>query len=284
MKIIDVITIIMLIILGILAYYLFGFFFFRESPEEFKVPDIASTKSDSEISRSTKGKSVINLDSCDFRSYEMDCKITKFLEENLAWSNKEEGVNFCSYEYLGRQEDNIYITALCQEFYISKRKMVCPNTEILNKCFVSKDKSECSECNTEPIEKRIVEGGGVSIPVRLTSNGDSFIMWTPRDGSFYQKDLVREFPKNIYSLLSESKKNLKAINIERAESYFGASAFFNAEKILEDPCASSLDCKTVPGEYALKSNCPHEMRCIDKKCNVGCYDLIDHFDLPVVAD
>ncbi|MCK9577976.1 hypothetical protein M0R01_00590 [bacterium] len=283
MKIIDIIMIILLIILGIMVYYLFGIFFFKDDSKPIpSIPDIIIKNNN--IKDETKGKSVINLDSCDFRKYDMDCKVVKFLEENLAWSNKAEGVNFCSYEYLGEKENNIYLVSSCQEFYISDSQMVCPDKDILEKCFVSKDKSECSECEIKDIDKRIVEGSGVSIPVRLTTNGNTFSLWTPRDGSLYQKDLKAEFPKDIYNLLSETKKNLKAINIERAENYFGANATFDIAQTFDESCSNSLDCPKVPGEYAIKSNCPYEMRCVEKKCSVGCYDLIDHLDLPVLKD
>ncbi|MFA6252230.1 MAG: hypothetical protein WCX74_02415 [Candidatus Paceibacterota bacterium] len=281
MKKLDFISIFAFIIVGFSAYYIFGFFFFKGENNAEPVYNTVVNENTDKKAEETKGRSAINLDNCDLRKYDMDCKITKFLEQNLAWANKSEGIDFCAYDYLGGKEGNVYLKAFCEEFYVSDKEMVCPNKEILNKCFVSKDKSECSECSVKDAPKHIVQASGVSVPVRLTESGESFTMWTPRDGSLYDKDLRAEFPADIYPLVSKSKKNLGAITLERAEDYFGAKAVFNVEKTLEDSCNSALDCSDVPGEFTMKSNCPYEMRCIDGKCVVGCYDLIDHFELPI---
>jgi len=280
MKTKDIIIAILFVVFGFLAYYAFGVTFFKD---ELVIQNPTQVINNPVVeSGQKKGKSIINLTNCDFKNYEMDCGIVKYLEENLAWSNNKEGVDFCSYEYLGRSEDNIFLTALCEEFYVSSGELVCPDEETLDKCFVSKDKSECSACTTKVINKHLVEGSGVSIPVRLTVNGGTYNLWTPRDGSLYQKDLKAEFPDSIYSLLLKVKKNLKSINIERAENYFSAKAVFNIKKIFDNSCNYAIDCPEVPGEYAMLSNCPHEMKCIDSKCAVGCYDLIDHEDLPIL--
>jgi hypothetical protein len=216
------------------------------------------------------------------KDYSLDCKITKFLEENLAWTNNKEGMDFCAYTLLGEKDDKIYLKAFCEEFYVSREKKVCPDEKSLNDCFISKTKEGCSACKNETIEPRIVSGSGVSIPVRLTKSGDSYILWTPRDGSLYDKDIKAEFPSDIISLLSNTKRNLESISVERAEIYFNTNAVFNSKKILDQSCQYSVDCGEVPGEFAVLSNCPHTMKCIAQKCNVGCYDFIDYKEMPIL--
>lgn len=44
---------------------------------------------------------------------------------------------------------------------------------------------------------------------------------------------------------------------------------YQVEKILQISCSESLDCAT-PAEYLIKSNCPYNSLCLDKKCTVIC--------------
>ncbi|MCK9393427.1 MAG: hypothetical protein WCX30_01195 [Candidatus Paceibacterota bacterium] len=279
MKTKDILIIILLLILGGLAYYVFSVFYLNPNLAPVEVQTVPEVK---EVTIPTKGKSTLVLDNCDLQNYGLDCKITKFLEENLAWTNNSEGMDFCSYDMLGEIGDNIYLVALCQEFYVSREEMVCPDENTLNKCFVSKDKSECSACRSQAVDSRIVQGGGVLTPTKLTKQGESYVLWVPRDGDLYDKDIAAEFPSEIMNVMLKSSKDLEVTTIERAEKYFGAKASFNSKKITENSCTSSIDCGDVPGEFAILSNCPHKMRCVDAKCNVGCYDFIDHKEMPVL--
>lgn len=213
----------------------------------------------------------------------IDDEITIFLEENLAWTNNENGKAFCSYELLGEEDDKIYLWALCQEFYIADKQIVCPDEDVKEACFLSKTGDECDLCEKIEVEPRIVTGGGVSIPVRLTKSEESFYLWTPRDGSLYAEDIRREFPIDLANKVFQPREiNLSEINIERAENYFSVKAKFNVGEIFEKDCNIKSDCGDTPGEYLLLSTCPHQMKCLDNKCAVGCYDFLDPERFPIV--
>jgi hypothetical protein len=40
----------------------------------------------------------------------------------------------------------------------------------------------------------------------------------------------------------------------------------------------------MPGEYWLRSTCPHTVACIQNQCAVGCYDFTDHVDMPLLKE
>lgn len=213
----------------------------------------------------------------------IDDKIILFLEENLAWTNNENSKAFCSYELLGEENDKIYLWALCQEFYVADKQLVCPSEEASNSCFVSKTGEECNVCEKRGIKPRIVTGGGVSIPVRLKKQEETFELWTPRDGNLYAEDIRREFPNNLANKVFQPREiNLSEINIERAENYFNVISKFNIAQTFEKSCNIISDCGDTPGEYLLLSSCPHQMKCIDNKCAVGCYDFLDPERFPIV--
>ncbi|MDD5639994.1 MAG: hypothetical protein PHR47_04350, partial [Candidatus Pacebacteria bacterium] len=269
MNIKEVLIAVSFLILGGLAYYAFSVFYLNPNLAPVEVQTVPEVK---KVEVSTKGKSSINLSNCDLKDYGLDCKITKYLEENLAWTNNKEGMDFCAYAFFGEKDDKIYLKVFCQEFYISKEEVICPDEATLDKCFIAKDKVEgCSNCRTQTIEPRIVQGGGISIPVKLTKKGEGYTFWTPRDGSLYSKDMKAEFPSEYIPLVSKEGKNLQSIAVERAEKYFGVKAVFNIEKTLDDSCVRSIDCPDTPANFASSSVCPHTMKCIDSKCAVGCY-------------
>lgn len=221
-----------------------------------------------------------NPEKCSAVKYGLDCDIVKFLETDLAWTNKENAKAFCAYEPLGEEGNNIYLSAFCESFYVNDKEIICPNADASNKCFISKN---CAQCETKTITPRLVSDSGISIPARLTKTATGFTVSVPEDGSSYQKSLEKIFPAEFRNKLSQSRKDLSLISIERAEDYFNVKAFFAIEKTLDIDCNVSADCPQVPGEYAMRSNCPHRMDCIDKKCAIGCYDFIDHESLPKVA-
>ncbi|MFA5087377.1 MAG: hypothetical protein WC470_03715 [Candidatus Paceibacterota bacterium] len=221
-----------------------------------------------------------NSEKCPGAEYGMDCEIVKFLEANLAWTNNEKAKAFCSYDFLGEEGNNIYISAFCESFYVNDKETFCPDSDSANKCFISKD---CGKCEKNTIAPRLISDSGISVPARLTKTETSFTLAKPLDGSGYSKSLREIFPAEFRDKLSQSRKDLSLISIARAETYFNVRAFFATEKILDFVCEKSADCPEVPGEYAMRSNCPFQMNCIDKKCVVGCYDFIDHETLPKTA-
>lgn len=210
-------------------------------------------------------------------------EIILFLEEELAWTNNENGKAFCSYELLGEENDKIYLWALCQEFYVADKQMVCSDEETKDSCFLSKTSDGCNSCQKIEVEPRIVTGGGVSVPVRLTRTEESFDLWIPRDGSLYSEDIRREFPNYLVNKVFNPKQaDLSKINIEKAENYFNVKSKFNIAKTFDDYCDIDLDCGEVPGEYLLLSTCPHKMKCLNNRCSVGCYDFLDPQRFPIV--
>jgi len=49
---------------------------------------------------------------------------------------------------------------------------------------------------------------------------------------------------------------------------------FSIEQDLKTTCKSNKDC-SLPADYALKSNCPYKMACIDESCVVICPKTIE---------
>ncbi|MDD4352217.1 MAG: hypothetical protein PHU71_04540 [Candidatus Gracilibacteria bacterium] len=47
---------------------------------------------------------------------------------------------------------------------------------------------------------------------------------------------------------------------------------FEVAEVLEESCELDADCET-PFDYLVRSNCPYESRCLDKKCTVVCPDF-----------
>jgi len=213
----------------------------------------------------------------------IDDKIILFLEENLAWTNNENSKAFCSYELLGEEDNKIYLWALCEEFYVANKQIICPDEKAREDCFLSKTGEECNLCEEETVEPRIVKGGGVSVPVRLTKIEESFNLWTPRDGSLYSEDIRNEFPSNLVNkVFNPRQKDLSEINIEKAEKYFNVKAKFDVGEIFNKDCNVKSDCGNAPGEYLMLSSCPYQMKCIENKCAVGCYDFLDPQRFPIV--
>ncbi len=231
--------------------------------------------------------SIPNLKDCNLTEYGLDCAMVKFLEENLAWTTEEGGIDFCAYKLLGKKDSSSYLQVMCSEFYVQDRETVCPDLESREECFVTKDieKKVCQEkCEINEVNPYLVTGGGLSIPVKITKEDDGrFELWEPRDGSYYTQDLKENFPAKIYANLKNIDKSIiKESNIQRAEKYFGTKVRFNVSGALNQACEINADCGTLPMEYALRSTCPHEVKCLENQCVAGCYDFVDNHDLPLL--
>lgn len=254
-----------------------------------EVPEMLTTFRIAEnTAAENKGVSSINnLANCDLdERYGLDCAVVKFLEEHLAWTTEAKGVDFCSYESLDQVDNTQYVQAYCQEFYVQAEKIICPDRSSREACFASKDtqRKECKEqCRIEKTSPYLAQGGGVSIPVKLTKEGEGFRLWQPRDGSFHAKDVQENFTPEAYKKFSDRDHDgisLHAINIARAENYFGVPATFNISGSIEKTCEQLEDCGILPGEYAMRSTCPHELKCLEDQCVAGCYDVRDYTDVP----
>lgn len=182
--------------------------------------------------RSSVGKN------CDLGAYGLDCAVTRYLEENIAWTVKN-GVDFCSYEPMnGLAENTLYLYAACQEFYVSNGK--------------------------------IYEASGTLVPVKLTRKDAGFSHWMPRDGSLNDKDMRENFPAQYLPAERKSDyQKLMVMNRERAQIYFNSDFDYRIEAVLEQACRRDADCET-PGKYQLMSTCPFVSKCLNAKCAVIC--------------
>lgn len=60
-------------------------------------------------------------------------------------------------------------------------------------------------------------------------------------------------------------------NLEFGKAMVEEKPTYQIEKVLDQACANDDDC-LVPADYAIRSNCPYEARCLDNKCTVVCPD------------
>lgn len=231
--------------------------------------------------------SIQDLQECDLSEYDMQCNLVKLLEENLAWTIDEDGIDFCTYQVLAEEKESLYLQVFCSEYYIQNQEVRCPDSLSLNECFVSKSDSLeiCEEkCEINNVKPYLATGGGLSGPVKITKATDgSYSIWKPRDGNLYQKDLKANFPSEVYEKLENINiEFLQDTNILRAEEYFQLKARFKTSGELNQKCQKTSQCGQLPVEYAIRSNCPHTVKCLENQCVAGCYDFIDHYNLPLL--
>jgi hypothetical protein len=213
-----------------------------------KMP-VLEKQGDSAVSGEAKGVSSGD-ENCDLSAYGMECGITEYLEENLAWTTSG-GVDFCSYErfFSEKSSGKMFMDVVCEEFFKSGEK--------------------------------IYAGSGIQVPAMISAANGSMELWIPRDGDYFAGDVRAAFPQGIgdLALNYSGYERLHMINAERAENYFGASIDYEMEEILETDCSSALDCVT-PGEYLAQSRCQFASRCLQGKCAVICpnYYLIKPID------
>lgn len=251
--------------------------FRRQNEEE----DIQQTDQDFE----NNGRSSIKeISDCDLDKYKLDCNMVKFLEETVAWTTEPNGVDFCAYETLATQGNTYFLQVFCEEFYPQDEKFICPDEQTKEDCFLSKtpDQKECrEECEVQKVSPYLVTSGGISVPLKLTTENGEFNLWMPRDGSFYPSDLKKNFPPDVYKKLKDTNTgSLKSINISRAENYFDINVSFEQTENLQKTCTNYTDCGILPPEYAIISSCPHEVKCLENQCVVGCYDFHDYTRFP----
>lgn len=223
---------------------------------------------------------------CNLGRYGMDCELVGFLEEELAWVNEDGGKAFCAYELLGEVDDSLFLQVLCEEYYVQDEKIICPDEESREDCFMAKDRERqsCQDgCETEEVEPYLAQGSGVSIPVKVTRAESEFALWQPRDGSLYVQDLRENFPDDIYAKLQEVNNGLlRSIVVGRAEKFFETEVTFEVSGEMNQECSSYEDCEILPFDYAMRSDCPHTMKCIDGQCVAGCYDSFDYTRFPLI--
>ncbi|MFA5178543.1 MAG: hypothetical protein WC427_03220 [Candidatus Paceibacterota bacterium] len=210
---------------------------------------------------------------------DFDIKIIDFLKQNLAWKNNSNAQIFCAYEHLGETENEIYLKVLCESFYVHNKETICPDSETGNQCFVYQ---KCENCEIKTIDPRLIQDSGISIPVKLVKKDNYFEMFIPSDGSLYDKTLREIFPAEIIEKMRFDKIDLQDIIISQAEKYFQTKAFFEIFEKTDYACEKNSDCSDKVGDYALLSKCPAKAICLEKKCTIGCYDFINHEELPII--
>lgn len=236
-----------------------------------------------------KGVSVTSeTGNCNLGKYEMDCDVVAYLEEELAWTTEDAGIDFCAYALLGEEGESMYLQAHCEEYYIQDEKIACPDDRSIQECFSAKDAQEkvCEEkCKTQKVEPYLVTGSGVSITLKLTKTDNGYDMWQPRDGSFYLEDLRANFPKEIFDKIEDVDGGmLQSIIVERAEKYFGLEVSFEVYEETGKSCEVYAGCGRLPFEYAIKSDCPYTLKCLGGRCVIGCYDFSDYTRFPTIKE
>ena len=211
--------------------------------------------------------------------------IKSFLEQNLAWTNNPDWKAFCNYNVLWQEWDKTYLRALCEEFYVQDKNLICPDIHTIEDCFVSKTRQECNICDMKTVTPYLSLWGWVSMPLILTKTGNTYDMRQPRDWSYYGKDIKTNFPSYIDVFGANSKNdNLRYNTIQDATKYFNVNPKFDITENLDQSCQTYLDCGDIPFDAAIRSNCPHTVACIENQCAVGCYDFTDHVDMPMLKD
>ena len=225
---------------------------------------------------------------CPAEAFGQDCAIIEFLEEELAWTNMDSGKAFCAYTVLGQVVGDMYLEAFCEEYYVQDERVVCPDIESQQDCFQAKnlESSPCREkCEVEKVDKYLVTSSGIATPLKLSRVGDTYELWTPRDGSLYSSDLQAKFPKEIYKKIDDVDRGaLESQIIDRAEEHFSTKASFQVLGEMDKGCSQYTDCGILPFEYAARSNCPHTVKCLEGRCVAGCYDFSDHSRFPLLGE
>lgn len=214
---------------------------------------------------------------CPALSYGLDCATVSFLEKELAWTNKEGAKAFCAYKLIGESGNEKYLKVFCSSFYVLDKEMICSEEE-MEKCFLSRD---CSGCTERTISPRIVQDSGISIPAKLTVGDSGYVLDKPSDGSSYGPSMAKIFPRDIINKIESDKDDISSIVIGIAEDYFKVPAHFDPVKELGGVCNDHYDCASIDNTDIEVPDCPRSNRCVDNKCMVGCYDFIDHQYLPI---
>jgi hypothetical protein len=176
---------------------------------------------------------------CDLAAYGLDCAITSYLEKNATFTIMD-GKSFCDYETLRGTGNKLYLTILCEEFYLKDGK--------------------------------IYEGSGTAGPAKITKeDGQIAGIWRPRDGSLYTPDMQANFPADLQGMNPDTEK-MGQINRERAKNYFNADFSYQIERTTDVACSHDFECAT-PGEYLMMSRCPFTSMCLAGKCTVICPDF-----------
>jgi len=174
------------------------------------------------------------------------CGMEKYLEENLAWTTKETGIDFCSFNWLNEEDYQnnipIFLNVLCQEYYIDSGGY-------------------------------LKEASGFSGPVEIQTDEQTFFVssWQPltaddnteliqKFGSYYQKYLDNQYQDSI-----EFEKN----NLINARQYFNADIEYEVIEALGVQCNTDFDC-TLPFNYSIKSDCRYRTMCVKNECTVIC--------------
>ena len=119
-----------------------------------------------------------------FNKPEIKSETESYLVANIITANFG-GKVFCSYKPLGALdiEDEMYVWALCQEYYLK--------------------------------ENVLTEGTGASLPIAIVvKNGKIIEHKVPRDGSLYSQDIKTIFPKDVQKKISLSQNFISELSSE----------------------------------------------------------------------
>jgi len=172
-------------------------------------------------------------------------RVQTYLEESslLSAPKGEKVKNVCSYENLapGKYANEVQVWALCEQF-------------------------------TADEHWRVTSGAGISVPVKIWFANPSK-HWIPRNGSEYMPSIKEIFSEEAVAAIPTYQGNVQNLgekNQERAERLFDRMRPYEVTEVLSDMmCKMDGDCE-LPMDYAIRSNCPYSMRCIEKMCTVVC--------------
>jgi hypothetical protein len=167
------------------------------------------------------------------------CKITKALEEQIAWISFG-GKDFCAYKKFDAEntESPFYLYISCSEYYIKTEKLDCGDGD---NAFTEKENCEkyvsvnldhpenidkcSSDCKIEKLSKpELAQGGGMVGPAKVTFEKDGkAVAWQPEENKDYEKSLHAGIPEKYlknFDKVEGASDDLSKENQERAEKYF----------------------------------------------------------------
>ncbi|MFA7681445.1 MAG: hypothetical protein WCX61_00260 [Candidatus Peribacteraceae bacterium] len=185
------------------------------------------------------------------RTTSIDPVIEAYLlsQEEFAWTTEDDGKHVCVFQHLTRERDisPFEVWVRCSEF-------VLRNGEIEEK-------------------------SGLSIPVKLTYpdnisvlSVENFSYETPGSGSDYGPDIERIFSQESQEFMrvhhDRMLVDLQFVMGEKAIELF-AEHNPSFPYSMKQNCYKDENC-LLPMSYAVRSNCPYNMECREKKCEVVC--------------
>ena len=184
----------------------------------------------------------VSVEETDSSAPDNTARITQYLEEDVLEASQG-GVIYCAYEDLGPAlyGNEVSLWAFCQERAADGNPLDVAGASL----------------NT-PLQIRFASPSMHSIP---QNDEEKALLFT--------EDQIQKI-ENAESFLDDLAAKLRARVQEKA--VMGDVGVFEIEETFSDAaCSVDEDCSAELGaDYFLRSDCPYELRCIDRVCAVGC--------------